>query len=242
MRLIQLNAWGGRLESQLLEFITNQNPDLICFQEIISISGGNGGFFTTLEKIQRNIKYEAFMSPVFTFNFMRRQASFGNAILSNTTFKKSVVVFTNLKHKNNFDFDGDDYNVRNLQHVVIEHGNKKLNILNHHGHHIPEHKNGDAETMRQMKQIGEYIDTLEGPIILCGDFNLSPKSESLEQINTRLVNLPVEFRLKTTRTELTHKKEICDYVFVSKEVQVKDFSDSGQVVSDHKALILEFDV
>lgn len=241
MKLIQLNAWGGRLESQLLEFITSQNPDFICFQEIISISGGNGGFFTTLEKIQRNIDYEAFMSPVFTFNFMRRKASFGNAILSNTTFSKSAVVFTNLKHKNNFDFDEDDYNVRNLQHVVIEHGAKKLNILNHHGHHIPEHKNGDAETMRQMKQIAEYIDSLKGPIVLCGDFNLSPMSKSLQQINSRLINLPITYKLETTRTSLTHKKEVCDYIFVSQDVRVKSFRSSDKIVSDHKALILEFD-
>jgi endonuclease/exonuclease/phosphatase (EEP) superfamily protein YafD len=113
--------------------------------------------------------------------------------------------------------------------------------LTHHGYHIPDHKNGDEETLRQMKQLGEYIDSLDGPIILTGDFNLAPHSESLEQINARLINLCTQHRLKTTRTHLTHKTEVCDYIFVNNKVSVKSFQASDEIVSDHKALILEFD-
>ena len=243
MKLIQLNAWGGRLENQLLNFIESENANFVCLQEIISIAGGNGGFFTPLGRVQKALDYkDCFMSPVFTFSFMRRKASFGNAVLSDTKFEKKTELFTNLKHNINFDFDEDDYNVRNLQHVVIPIAGQDLNLLNHHGHHIPEHKDGNAETMRQMKQIGEYIDQLKGPVILTGDFNLSPESTSLQQINNRLTNLPLKYKFKTTRTPLTHKKEVCDYIFVSDEIRVNNFYASEEIASDHQALILEFDI
>jgi len=77
---------------------------------------------------------------------------------------------------------------------------------------------------------------------LAGDFNLSPHSESLKIINGRLTNLPLKYRLKTTRTLLTHKTEVCDYLFVSKDITVNDFYASKKLVSDHLALILDFDI
>lgn len=185
---------------------------------------------------------EVFYSPVFSFKLMNRSAGFGNAIFSKLPIKKSETIFTRKQHLENFDFDTDDYNIRNLQHIVTEHDGKTLHVLNHHGHHIHSHKKGDDETLRQMKQIGQYIDSLKGAVILTGDFNLEPSSESLGEINRRLTNLSIENKLTTTRTALTHKKEVCDYIFVNKAVKVNHFEASSELVSDHMALILDFDL
>lgn len=242
MKLVQLNAWGGRLETPLLNFLVQQNPDIICLQEIFSIQG-NSGFFMTIEKIQRELEVRnVFMSPVYTINFMRRKAMYGNAIASKLPFSKSCVVFTNLEHSDNFDFDKDDYNIRNLQLVRYNLGGKTLNVLNHHGHHLPKHKDGDSQTMRQMQIIEKQVDKLDGAVILAGDFNLTPDSESLESLNKKLVNLSVKYNLQTTRTHLTSKKEVCDYIFVSKDVKINNFFASDQIVSDHQALILDFEL
>jgi endonuclease/exonuclease/phosphatase family metal-dependent hydrolase len=48
------------------------------------------------------------------------------------------------------------------------------------------------------------------------------------------------YKFETTRNELTHKTEVCDYVFVSDDVKVKEFYASDRLVSDHAALILDF--
>jgi endonuclease/exonuclease/phosphatase family metal-dependent hydrolase len=243
MKLIQLNAWGGKLGGQIIKLLQDEKPDIVCLQEIMSLEGGETGFFTRIEDIEKVYSFaDVFLSPVFSLKFMQRKAHFGNAIMSQVKFQSKKVVFTNLTHKDNFDFDNDDYNVRNLQHVDVEVDGRLFNILNHHGHHIPEHKNGDAETMRQMKIIRGYLDELTGPIILTGDFNLSPKSSSLELINRRLINLSLKFNLKTTRNVLTHKTEVCDYVFVSRDIKVKKFYLSDMLASDHAALVLEFDI
>jgi endonuclease/exonuclease/phosphatase family metal-dependent hydrolase len=242
VKVLQLNAWGGRLEQQVIDLMRHERPDIVCLQEIIDIAG-KAAFFPGITELQQVCGFaHAFHSPVFSFNFMQRTAHFGNAILSQLPFESTETIFTNLEYKPDFDFDTDDYNIRNLQHAVIDIGKTKLNILNHHGHHIHQHKNGDTQTLRQMQQIADYVGTLEGPVILCGDFNLAPQSESLGKINGLLANLSLTYKLKTTRNQLTPKTEVCDYVFVNDSVRIHDFRVSPDIVSDHAALIAEFDV
>lgn len=241
MKLMQLNVWGGRLGKQIQNLIDQEKPDVICLQEAVSIKGGsNGGWFLTVDEIKRLYKMSLAYSPVISFSFMRRNAEFGNAILTKAKLVNQNTVFTRLEYKKDFDFENDDYNIRNLLHVVVDNKGKDLHILTHHGHHVPNHKKGNEETLRQCNQIAEYIKGLRGEIILTGDFNLEPNSESMEKINKILRNLAIETQLTTTRTPLTHKTEVCDYIFVNEEVRVKSFNALDDVVSDHKALILEF--
>src|SRR5690606_16544092 len=119
--------------------------------------------------------------------------------------------------------DTEDYNIRNLQHATFRVEGTSLHVLNHHGHHIRQHKNGDAETVRQCGMIHDYIEKLDGRVVLTGDFNLAPDSESMKQLNITLTNHCIETGLLTTRTPLTHKAEVCDYIFTNDQVSVQDF-------------------
>jgi endonuclease/exonuclease/phosphatase family metal-dependent hydrolase len=242
VKLVQLNAWGGRLEHQLTDLLIEEAADFVCLQEIISMKG-KGALTIPLEKLQTELGLpKAFMSPVFSFSLMSKHASFGNAILSKLPFAVQQTIFTNLEYNNDFDIDADDNNVRNLQHVIVNIGDAQLNILNHHGHRIRQHKNGDQQTLLQIIQIADYIKLLRGPIILAGDFNLAPHSQSLEVLNASLRNLSVEHQLTTTRTQFSAKKEVCDYIFVSEGITVSNFRASDTLVSDHQALILDFEI
>jgi len=244
MKLIQLNVWWGcKLANKVSEFLEREQPDILCLQESASLKKGDAGLFLTNEKIQKLItaEYSAF-APLITFNFMHKSIGMGNAIISKFSIKKQFTEYTNLQHNENFDFDKHDYNIRNFIHTEIELNKSILNVVTHHGHHVPDHKNGNSETLRQMKQLREYISSLSGPVILTGDFNLSPNSKSLNEINSILKNLSVACKLETTRTPLTNKIEVCDYIFVNDQVKVKKFKASDDIISDHKALILNFDL
>jgi endonuclease/exonuclease/phosphatase family metal-dependent hydrolase len=243
VKLLQLNVWSGRLQNQVSDFLRSESADIICLQEAISFNKKDAAVMRTVENIQADEKMEySVMAPAFSFKLMEGTASFGNCVISRFPVKKSEIIFTHLEHKDNFDFNQDSGNVRNFIHAIIDLDGKLCNILTHHGYWINAHKNGDEETMRQMEKLGKYIDTLSGPIILTGDFNLAPHSESLGRINRRLSNLSVAHHLKTTRNQLTHKTEVCDYIFVNEQVNVKSFLASDELVSDHKALILEFEI
>lgn len=238
-----LNVWQGRLERVLLKHLEQQDIDFACMQESVDYGGKTGGIISSYQKIGASLRLnEQFFSPLNALKFGNNDLSFGNVIYSKLPFIQSENIFTRGSYKANFDFDVDDYNIRALQHVAVEFDGKKLHILNHHGHHIDEHKMGDEETMRQTSMIIDYIKQLNGAVILCGDFNLAPESESIKQFDSILQNLSVAYSLKTTRSLLTYKEEVCDYIFVNDGVDVKDFSMDQTIISDHNALILDFEL
>jgi endonuclease/exonuclease/phosphatase (EEP) superfamily protein YafD len=134
------------------------------------------------------------------------------------------------------------YNIKNFQHVQVE-TRSNFHLINHHGYHVEGSKEGNAETLKQMQAIKKYISGLKGPVIMSGDFNLSPNSESIKVFDDVLVNLSREQSIVTTRNELSSRPvEVCDYIFVSTDVKVTSFSVSESIVSDHRALILEFEI
>lgn len=243
MKLLQLNAWGGRLEPQIGDLLSSEKPDIVCLQEIIGFNNQGSGLFISLDVIQERFKlpYLAFC-PVFSFQYMRGTARFGNAILSKYPIDTMETVFTYMEHKDNFMWGKDSTNMRNFIHVSIKVSGTPCHIVTHHGYWVPDHKNGTEETIRQMKILDEYISNLTGPVILAGDFNLAPTSSSLNELNKRLTNLSITHNLKTTRTELTYKTEVCDYIFVNDQIRVRKFAALDKIVSDHKALTLEFDL
>ena len=98
---------------------------------------------------------------------------------------------------------------------------------------------GDSETFRQCTMIADYVKTLEGEVVLAGDFNLAPESESLELLNSILINHAKESGVTTTRTPLTHKTEVCDYIFTSKGLTPSNFKVLTDIASDHAALVIE---
>lgn len=231
------------MDHNLRTLIKRENADVLCLQEVVDLPGGHSFFFEDLEEIQKNGDYKhVYFTPSYECNFMRRRMSWGNAILSRRPFTESRSLYTYLHKVDDFDrLEDTDYNAgRALQHVVVEGDRGLVNILNHHGYHISSHKNGDDETMRQCGLIADYAKKLEGLAVLCGDFNLIPDSPSLEQINAVLVNHVKEKGVISTRTPLTPKTEACDYIFTSPDIEVKNFQVLDDIVSDHKALTIEF--
>lgn len=245
MKIIQLNIWQGKLGRQLIDFLKSEQPDFVCMQEVNDLEGRAGyKFFSTLNEIKDGGGFsDAFMSATYSSRYMERELDYGNAMLSRLPFASTKTVFTRGEYSKRFDIEKQDGNNRNLQIAMIDVGGKRLNLLNHHGYWIYGTKMGDDETLRQMHVIAGEIRKLEGPVIMCGDFNLSPDSESIKVINGELTNLSVKNGLKHTYTKLSPLKDaVSDYIFVNDQVQVKKFGTSDEPVSDHKALIMEFDV
>ena len=243
MRLLQLNAWTLRLSTNMVDMISHEAPDIIALQEIPD-SDTEIGIFSSLSKFMGSVRFHhKFFSPVYSFRCMSSTIDFGNAVISNLAFHDEQTVFTNLEYTTDFSLDKNDYNIRNFQHVVTEDENgKKFHLINHHGYHVPQHKKGDEFTLKACHQIAEYAQSLEGPVVISGDFNLEPGSESLAVLEQSFRNLSVEYGLKTTRNNLTHKSEVCDYIFVNDKVEVKDFYMSEVIASDHQGLVLDFEI
>jgi endonuclease/exonuclease/phosphatase family metal-dependent hydrolase len=243
MKLMTLNAWQGRLERVLPKYLEEQNVDFACMQEAVAYEGMTGGLFTSFAKLGASLSLDhQYFSRLYAVRYCNDKLSFGNVVYSKLPFLQTKNTFTRGTYKDNFVFGVDDYNIRAFQHVALDVHGKKLHILNHYGYHIEAHKLGDEETMRQISIMIAYIKQLDGAVILCGDFNLAPESESIKQFDTILHNLSVAYLLKTTLSVLTYKEEVCDYIFVNDKVDVKDFFMDQAIISDHNALILNFNI
>ncbi len=233
--------WNGRLERAIVNFLKEEQPDIICLQEVVSLEGGAGGwFFMTLEDLTDQLNTNKLYAPFLNFNFMNRKAEVGNAILSNLPMTHEATIFTGGEYLEGFDSTETSGNINNLLHVSFNLPAGKLNVLTHHGHLVPGTKEGNEETVRQSRMIADYVTTLDEAVILTGDFNLSPSSESIGILSEVLTNLSVENNLASTYSEFGKNQEVCDYIFVNNEVDVKSFSVSQTIVSDHLALIMEF--
>jgi len=243
MRLLQLNAWTIRLATRIEDMVMKEAPDIIALQEVFE-SVADLGFFPTLTELADNLRFHhIYHSPVYAIQLMTSKPEFGNAIVSNLALEDKQTYFTNLEYNPSMSLENDDYNVRNFQHVTIkDQEGRQIHIINHHGYHVPGHKNGNDFTMKACQQIADYARQLDGPVIITGDFNLLPDSESIEILNKDFRNLTKEYGLQTTRTDLTHKSEPCDFIFVNDKVAVNDFYASEVVASDHQGLVLDFEV
>ena len=242
MRLLQLNAWQGRLERVLLKQLEVIGADIACMQEIVEYDKWAIGIVGPSDSIQKALGCEHdYVSPLITMEFNGSPMKFGNAIYSKLPLDETSTNFTRGQYTENFDRDTTpDYNIRAFQHAVTMVDGKPLHLINHHGHHIDAHKNGDEETERQVQMIADYVSHLEGAVIVCGDFNLSPESTSIQILNKTLRNLAVEYSLTTTRSKLTPKKEVCDYIFVNDQVKVENFYMIDEIISDHNGLVVDF--
>lgn len=130
---------------------------------------------------------------------------------------------------------------RNIQWTKIRHNKKIFNICNFHGIWSSEGKNDSPERFEQSKKINDFLNTLGGEIILCGDFNLLPETESVGIIEENMINLVKQFDVKSTRSKFYTKAEkFADYIFVTKGTWVKDFRVLKREISDHLPLYLEF--
>jgi exonuclease III len=130
---------------------------------------------------------------------------------------------------------------RKIQFVRIGENNTPLTVINFHGLWNGEGKGDSEDRILQSQNILNFLKEQTGEVVLCGDFNLTPGTESLRMIeNFGLRNLIGEYGITSTRTSLYAKSERhASYVFVSRGIQVIDFKVLPEEVSDHSALLLE---
>lgn len=103
----------------------------------------------------------------------------------------------------------------------------------------------DAQKEKFVNKICEVIDSIETPLILMGDFNMTPDYPILSKIRDRLADTAPLFNGGEFTTYGTYpkcpKKHI-DYIFVSKEIKPLSLTTLETMASDHYPLIMECEI
>lgn len=241
MQLITLNIWGGHINEPLLKFIAQyKDVDIFCFQEVY-------------HNAQRKISTEDREHNLNIFSEIQYQ------LPNHKSFFRPVVdsiYGIGLFVKKNIDVlgegeiiihDNPDYpgsgptHSRNLQWLEC-HINKRIySILNVHGLWNGQGKIDSPDRITQSQRIKEFMDTINVPKILCGDFNLKPDTESMRILEAGMNNLIKIHNIKSTRTNLYPKEEkFADYILTSPAITINHFEVMQNEVSDHSPLFLDF--
>jgi len=249
------------MHKPLLEFVHDQSrdADIFCFQEVFDSpkSEFRNGFKTDLyADLSELLKgYNSYYAPMFTGYDTERRVnfplSFGQATFVRKNIKvsseKAIFIHGKYDYKPSIKMEGIKNALdlpRNIQCLRIKVGKKEILVGNVHGYWIPGEKMDTPERIAQSKAIKKISDSFSGEKIICGDFNLSPNTESLKILEENMKNLIKEFSIKGTRTHHYKKtsERYADYILVSGGIKVKTFEVPEIIVSDHLPMILEFSV
>ena len=246
MKLLTLNLWDGRLLQQALNLLAKEKPDIVCLQEVWSsdeIVRIPADIFNSLDSVSSAIGLpHVFFSPTIKSSVHSTNTGFGNAILSNTPFESTETVFIHGKLQDRYSSLTHTSNTRNLQKCTINVGDKKLTIFNHHAY-WDENPEGNEVSKACMQKVSDEIQKCSGPTILAGDLNVWPKSPAMRVFDGKLRDLTADYGLNSTLSQLGKVDNVaCDHILTSEAVHVSTFSASEELVSDHKALMLEFEI
>ncbi len=247
MKIISLNVWGGRVHAELTHFLKSKQDsiDIFCFQEMYHQADGK---FSNVEWKDDGIHnqlfdYVAQLLPNHVGIFYPHFEDFWGLAMF---VKKNIQIIAEgekLVHQTeSIEEARRGGTSKNIQYVLTEINSKKVSIVNFHGLWNGKGKTDSESRVAQSRKIVEFLKSLEGEVVLCGDFNLRPDTESLKIVEDfGFRNLVKEYGITSTRTSHYKKEErFADYALITKGVEVKDFKILPEEVSDHNAMYLEF--
>lgn len=261
MKLISLNTWGGRVYLPLMDFIRKhaQDTDIFCFQEIYATHSD----IKQYKNIRANLLHElAKTLPDFTQFYSKEISGFDSnpePVDFDLTVGKAIFVGKNINVKSSGDLliygnrperelKTDFSNLPiTLQYIDFVVNNNSYTVCNIHGTSFPGSKLDTKIRIAQSIKINEFLKTKQRLKIVTGDFNLLPETQSINILQQNLRNLIKEFNIKRTRSNLSPYfgkedfQKFADYIFVSKDIMVKNFQVPEVGISDHLPMILEFE-
>lgn len=214
----------------LLQEVFHNATDITAWDEI-----DRREVFVEIEKVLVN--HKGYFAPA-------ESGEWGLAAFVRKTIKIEEIgdIFVHLKKDSMIGRDGSTLG-KNLQYLKIHDGKKDITVINFHGLWNGKGKTDTQDRINQSKRIIDFVKNISHDIVLCGDFNLRPDTESLKILEQELGlrNLIPEYKITSTRTSLYTKEEkFADYVLVSSGIQITEFKVLPDEVSDHSALFLEF--
>jgi endonuclease/exonuclease/phosphatase family metal-dependent hydrolase len=255
IKILQLNINSDNYWDQLISFITDNDFDILDFQEVTGKDTLAGNIHSQRDIFSELLKhfgdkYDAELA------ITQRYASSPFAYMGNATFFKKS--FTILEKKEIalstfsqlFPTDGTIFEKigRKILYLKLSIANKKISFLNTHFAWAK----SPIEEPHQTKQ-GEifidYLRTVPVPFILTGDFNLDPQQPFIQKINKLSRNLIDTYHITNTLNPNNHRVKslfppgvAVDYIFTSNDLEVKNFSVINEDISDHLGLTAEIEI
>lgn len=213
------------------------NPDVLCLQEATTneVSDATTGYLG-------NIAIEHGMEPTFAQNRHFRRISgdihSGIATLVNSkvapVYKTREIELNSQRIKN----PARPIGRRALLITTFEDGGRPLHIVNAH---LSYPKLNPRARRREWRKVFETIDSLDGDVVITGDFNVRPGSQFIKECNRRWMQISDQklptwqgiYDFMPKRIKKRAKRTL-DYVFTNKSCERTVVSEQlPQMHSDH---------
>lgn len=241
IKVLQLNAWTGRVKGALLEYFKNNDFDIICLQESVwsknremlehfSVSVDRIKEVSGLEYVSRAANWE--------INSFNSTIAEGISILSRFPIINETIEIIHNEYKIATTSQELRDHCYKAQLIKLENG---LNIVNYHGYWLPD-PIGDTTTIHAMKKVAEMAKKSTGPLIMCGDLNVEYNSPAMRELDF-LTDLTNTYHIDNTLVGLKFNGKVaCDHILINDQVKIQNFIVEEKIISDHKALIAEIEL
>lgn len=262
---MSLNGWGGNLYDPLLPYLIQTSPDILCLQEVVHSPATDKDWLEYRDGDQVLLQRANFFRDL-SFALPDHIALFCPAAQGGlwdadteipsqwglaTFIRKSFPVIAQIQDFVYKTYSPNGYGEhprpRNAHAIRVfdYEKNRSVCVAHMHGLRDPRGKMDTpdrAEQARKFVSIATRIVESQDLLVVCGDFNVEPESETLKILSDAGLTDLVTTRTKNgTRTSYYKKPgRYADYMLVNKHVNVLDFNVVFEPeVSDHCPLVLE---
>ncbi|HEV7253931.1 MAG TPA: endonuclease/exonuclease/phosphatase family protein [Mesorhizobium sp.] len=265
MRILCLNAWGGRLHAPLLSFLAEADPDVLCLQEVTRGRDGSPGWLTyrdgdhelrqradLLGDLRKALpRHDAYFCPAARGLLYDGERPVPSEHGLATFVRNTLSVIGQAQDFVHGTFSargwGDHPRARNAHCVRVFSGELggTVTVAHMHGLRDPAGKGDTPARASQAQSFAGLIRRVWSPgerLVACGDFNVLPDSQTFDTLGTLgLVDLVTGRGHADTRTSHYRKAErFADYMLVTRQVEVLRFDVPAEPeVSDHRPLVAE---
>lgn len=264
LQIMSLNGWGGTLYSDLLPYLSQALPDVLCLQEVVHTPESDKDWLTYRDgnhvlpqraNFFRDVcealpEHVAVFCPAAQGVLWDDDKSVPSQWGLATFVHRSFPIIGQVQgfvHKGySADGYGEHPRSRSAHGVRVYDyaSDRAVSITQMHGLRDLKGKMDTPDRLAQAKRllkISQAISEPEDLRVICGDFNVEPDSETIRLLEADgLVELVKHYGVETTRNSYYKKPgKFADYMLIDQIEQISNFQVLQKPeVSDHCPLVL----
>lgn len=239
---------GGNFFDEILSFIKQGEFDILALQEVYDGKDENlPRNYRTLELFQKELPEFSFVhfSPAFLEVKDFGKIVQGNSIFSKFPFVSKSTIFYDVPYGERIEIpENFPTTPRNLMQTEIILNGKPIHIFNTQGIWGVDGRDSDRR-FQMAYTIVQNIKDKEN-FILCGDFNMNPNTDAMQQIELYAKNI-FKNKIQSTfnmrqKTNPAFATAIVDMIYLSPSLKEYNFTCPDVNISDHLPLLTEIEI
>lgn len=203
--------------------IKEENPDILSLNEVRTapiVETTHKSWFPQTE----NISEYTGLSNYYFGRSITLEGYYGNSILSKYIIENPIVynVKDALSHEEKVFYESRSMMVSKIDGINV--------IITHMGLANEERENA-------VELLLNILNTLTGPIVLMGDFNMQPDNKLIKVISSKLKSVDSYIKEPLLTYPSINPTMKIDYIFVSNDIEIIDAHIITKVASDHYPVV-----